>query len=142
MTFHSYRPINARMIIFILSCLVFFIGGCATFIAQEQMDSLEASLRSYELAVRWGQYEGIKGFIRDFDNQSRNYEKFSSVKVTSYEVLSLKISKNDLKAEQKVEIRYYDPGYMIEKTLTDAQLWEYSKEAKRWYLRSDFPDFR
>lgn len=127
---------------FIGFCALFFIAGCATIAAREQMDSLETTLRSYETAIRWNQYEIAKGFIRDFDKQALNYKKFSDIKVSSYEVLSLKFSESSLQAEQKVKIEYYNPHYLIEKTLTDMQIWEYSKEAKRWYLLSDFPDFK
>jgi hypothetical protein len=127
---------------FILICHICLIAGCATLAKQKQLDSLEASLRTYEMAIRWSQYEVAKEFIQNIERQAQLFKKFSTIKVTSYEVLSLKVSIDDLQAEQKVEIKYYDPSHMIENTLVDIQSWKYNEEEKRWYLQSDFPDFK
>lgn len=118
------------------------IAGCATYTTREAVDSLEKTLRSYEMAIRWGHYEVVMDAIQDFDNQAQNFNKFRNIKITSYEVLGLKISASDLMAEQKVEIRYYNPDFMLEKMLIDIQSWEYNKDVKKWYLHSNFPDFR
>jgi hypothetical protein len=134
--------IDMRMSKIIVFCSIVFIAGCASFAAREQLASLETALHTYEIAIRWGQHEAVKEFILDFEKQARNFKKFRLLKVTSYEVLSLKISESNVQAEQRVEINYYDPVNPVEKTLIDRQVWEYRKETKRWYLLSDFPDFK
>ncbi len=62
--------------------------------------------------------------------------------MTSYELISRNISKDKLLARQTVEIKYYNLDSMIEKTLIDAQVWEYNREEKTWLLQNGLPDFK
>lgn len=74
--------------------------------------------------------------------QAVNFKKLQKTKVTSYELLNRKISKDKLLARQTVEIRYYNLDSMIEKTLIDKQAWEYDKGEKTWRLQGGLPDFK
>ncbi len=63
------------------------------------------------------------------------------IKVSLYTVRNRDVEKEELRAMQVVEIRYYHIDYMIEKVLIDKQQWEYDASEKKWHLKSGLPDF-
>ena len=126
------------------SFLVLLLLGCGTVQRWGRGTDLENSTRSYGIAIRWGQYEVAKAFIRDTEVRAEtlSYEVFKKIKVTSYDVLRREMSEDQLFAEQTVEIEYYLEGYMKQKKIIDNQIWEYDQKEKRWYLKTGLPDFK
>lgn len=128
----------------ILSILVLIVISCATFNDQKRLDSLEVLTDRYENAIRWGFYELAGGLVKTSEgpaNTAPDYERLKKIRVSSYKVLNRGAEKGELKAVQVVEIRYYHIDYMIEKVLTDTQLWEYDTSEEKWYLTSGLPAF-
>ncbi len=68
-------------------------------------------------------------------------EALERVKVTSYDMLSLRTFQNELRVEQTVKIKYYHVDQLLEKTLIDKQMWEYAPSGA-WLLLSGLPDFK
>jgi hypothetical protein len=137
----SRRAVMAR---YTVSLLVLLLLGCGTVQRWGRGTDLEKSTHNYGIAIRWGQYEVAKAFIRDPEVRAEtlSFEAFKKIKVTSYEVLRREMSEDQLFAEQIVEIEYYLEGYMKEKKIIDNQIWEYDQKEKRWYLKTGLPDFR
>lgn len=126
-----------------LLCVLVLVG-CATYARHKQQGSFEDITEAYGNAIRWGKYELASGFR---DNKGREEEKpdfeyLKNIKVTSYELKAVNISKDGNAVQQDVEIEFYRIDQYIEKTITDRQLWKYDEEEERWFLHSELPDFK
>jgi hypothetical protein len=113
------------------------------FEARKQQEQFEIASHVYEQALILGKYEVANGFRKEqaSENKTLNFESLKKIKVTSYELRALKVSKDKSLVNQTVEIKYFHLDYLIEKTIIDKQRWKYNSAEKRWYLQSDLPDF-
>ena len=129
---------------YILGLSVLLLISCATFVEQKQAELFEITSTAYKQALFFGKHEEVNGFIKEpaSEKQNINTKGFKKIKVTSYEPLTTKGSKDKTLVNQTVEIKYYSLDSMIEKTIVDNQLWKYYLEEKAWYLESGFPDFK
>jgi len=113
--------------------------SCAT---QDEMQMLDSSLRSYERAVRWGDFTRAKSFHKNspsLEDLERRRLKF--YRVTGYNVLNQETA--DLyNAYVQVEIKYYRNERPVIKTIVTNQHWKRDEGSKIWYLNSAFPKFR
>ena len=129
---------------YILSIFILIVTGCATMNEREMLKSLEAVTDKYENSIRWGNYEAANSFIEKSEESKHNtldFKRLRKIKVSLYSVRNRDVEKEELRAMQVVEIRYYHIDYMIEKVLIDKQLWEYDASEEKWHLKSGFPDF-
>ena len=129
---------------YILSIFILIVTGCATLNEREMLKSLEAVTDKYENSIRWGNYEAANSFIEKSEESKHNtldFKRLRKIKVSLYTVRNRDVEKEELRATQVVEIRYYHIDYMIEKVLIDKQLWEYDASEEKWHLKSAFPDF-
>lgn len=104
---------------------------------------LQASLRSYELAVRWNDFDAASESLdpltlqgEPFSEQDEDYYKV--FQITGYTPKSSSMSK-DMVYTQRVELRIVDRDTQVERTKTDRQSWRYDAAAKRWWLTSGLP---
>jgi hypothetical protein len=106
------------------------------------MVELEDTLRAYDRAVRWGNYQIIPGFrSKDKADEQLAYDRLKSIRVTGYSQKQFRVSDKGTEADQVVEIRYYDENVGREKIEIDRQKWTYDSESNRWVLVSDLPKF-
>jgi hypothetical protein len=98
--------------------LVFLILGCAGVQTGKKMTLFDDTARAYLRALRWGDYEAAYAFR----NLSGTEDQSTILRI--------------------VDIQYYRITNVTVKNLIDRQKWEYDKEANRWYLTSDLPDFK
>ena len=130
--------------IYILCFCLLLITGCATYSEVKQQDLYEASSFSYEQALLFGKYEAAHGFIKSDPSmeQFTDFKRLKKIKVTSYELIAMKVLEEMSVISQKVEIKYYFLDSLVEKTIIDNQLWRYYPEEEMWYLESGLPDFK
>jgi len=128
---------------FLAMYLVLFIG-CASYGERKQLDMLEDRTEHYETALRWGRYEIARAFISSKvpGRKQDNLDALKQIKITSYKLLGRNVFQNNIEAEQKVEIRFYNIDNLIEKTITDNQTWIFDKDLGNWFLSSGLPDFQ
>ena len=107
------------------------------------MDNFAQTSKSYGTAIHWSNFEEAIYHIKETQKESNppDVKNLMQIKVTSYEVKKISISKDKLQVRQAVEIKYYRTGTLIERPLTDDQLWEYDETEKRWYIQR-LPDFK
>jgi hypothetical protein len=67
--------------------------------------------------------------------------RLNKYKVTSYQVLSRSVAKDEASADQVVEIKYYHADYMRESTLTLPQHWRYDAPTHTWLVTTPPPEF-
>ncbi len=123
---------------------VFLLMGCATTSENKQQDLFKKASHVYQQAIMHSKFAVANGLrkVHASDTNTQHIKNLKTIKVTSYELLSIKVSKDSQLVNQKVEIQYYNLDHMIEKTIVDDQLWKYYPEEKTWYLQSDLPDFK
>ncbi len=126
------------------------LAGCASFSAnlesslERRMQLFEQTTFKYENALRWGYYSVAYDYIKKTNSGQvePDFGKLRDIKVSTYENLRSTLSGNEQQALQTVEIKYYNINTLVEKTLIMEEKWEYDREEKRWYLLSNFPDFK
>jgi len=128
----------------ILLIVVMLFAGCQTLEIKERQNSLDKALNAYETAIRWSYIRQAYSLLKpELIKDIEIPQGLENIKVTQYEILEPAVivsMKSDI-ARQSVFISYVEKDRQKEKTITDHQLWEYDKEAKRWYLISDIPAF-
>ncbi len=129
---------------YVLSFCILLLIGCATSPEGKQQDLFAIASHAYERAILLGKYELANGFrkVQASEKQVLNFKRLKKIKVTSYELLAIKVSKDKSLVNQIVEIKYYNLDHMIEKTIVNKQLWKYYAEEKAWYLQSGLPNFK
>ncbi len=129
---------------YVLYLLMLVCFGCASMEKQKKLKTFAEKTLKYEYAIQWEKYELANSFrkVDDSEHKDPDFEKLKKFKVSYYEVLKSNVPENSLQAQQTVEITYYNIHNMIAKKLIDEQQWEYDKEEKMWYLKSELPDFK
>jgi len=132
-----------KTIYFICFCL-FLTTACASLSGVKQEELFETASYSYEQALLFGKYEAAHSFtkVEPPKKHITDLKRFKMIKVTSYELIALKVLEDRNIVTQRVEIRYYFLDSLVEKTIVDNQLWKYYPEEKTWYLESGLPDFK
>ena len=132
----KFTPANALWLL--LPALL--LSACAT--TSARMDSLDRTLKDYDRAIRWGQFDAVYAFRKWEDDQRPVAPKsLQNLRVTQYKVLSSDLSIDKLSYTQVVKIHYYLLDSPRERQVTDRQKWKYDEEQKRWWLISEIPAF-
>ena len=130
-----------KWILFILVLLIF---GCTQVQKRDQMLLFDDTSKSYDLAIRWGEYEEAFAFkkLSDKDDKLPDFAEYRQVRVTSYKVKKTIVDEESFsKIFRIVDIQYYRMSNVTVKNLIDQQKWEYNEKLDRWYLMSDLPVF-
>ncbi len=126
----------------ILCALLLF--GCSAIKEVRQQDSFERAVKAYRQNLLMGKYRTANAFRKPpaSAQQAPDFTELKKIRITSYELTAVNISQDLLTVNQTVEIGYYNIDSMVEKILTDNQLWKYDPDEKAWHLHSDFPEFQ
>jgi len=119
---------------------VLFLSACAT--TSGRLDDLDRTLKNYDRAIRWGQFDAAYSFRKwEPNTQPAAPKSLQNLRVTQYKVLSTDLSIDKQSYTQVVKISYYLLDSPRERQTTDRQKWEYDEEQKRWWLASEIPAF-
>jgi hypothetical protein len=133
MTFARRRSPLQRLSFALITLL---LGACAT--QADMMRDLDNTLRGYEKAVRWAQFDAVYSFHRWEDGQQPSIPaRMESIKVTKYETSREKFDPKAKIMKQTVTVHYYNTDDQRVRTLKYPQEWKYFPKFKRWYLISD-----
>jgi hypothetical protein len=128
------------------SALVLFIliFGCASIQTGKKMTLFDETARAYLQAMRWGDYETAYAFkkLPDPNDKMPDFQDLNQIRVTAYNVKQTILSEDKSTIVRIVDFQYYRISNVTVKNLIDRQKWEYDGEANRWYLTSEFPDFK
>lgn len=126
-------PSRARWIAPLLIALL--LGACTT--TGDLMDDLNTSLRGYEKAIRWAQYDAAYSYHKWEDAAPTSLPPdIENFRVTHYETFGEKFNAKDMVMKQSIRLRYYHTETQREKSLRHEQEWKYYPESKRWFLIS------
>jgi hypothetical protein len=124
--------------------LLFLIFGCAGIQTGKKVTLFDDTARAYLRAIRWGDYEIAYAFKnpQNIDNKPPDFEDLHQIRVTAYNVKQTILSEDKSTILRVVDFQYYRISNVTVKNLVDLQKWEYNEEANRWYLTSEFPNFK
>ncbi|MEO1888814.1 MAG: hypothetical protein ABGX33_02720 [Cycloclasticus sp.] len=126
--------------------LVAFIllSGCAHVHEQKSLERLDAQKKLFMKAMRWKSYDVAASVIR-FENPARRLaaiDGLNKITITSYDLIASIANYEEGTAEAQVLFGYIQDNTGRVYQLKHAQHWWLDKEAKRWYLGSDMPEFK
>lgn len=116
------------------------LGACAT--SGQREDALNRTLRQYEKAVRWVQFDAVYAYHRWSEGgQPAPPAALRNVRVTRYHVNNSQLSDDALHYHQTVTIHYYLLDSPRERSIVQRQQWEYDPGQKRWLQTGPPPAF-
>lgn len=125
-----------------LLLLALSLGACAAISENERMTGLDNTLKNYERAIRWADFDAAYGFHRWGDGDDPTPPKrLGNVRVTQYQLVNSHMATDNLSYTQTVRISYYLLDSPRERQIIDRQRWEYDEKAGRWWLASPPPQF-
>jgi uncharacterized protein YceK len=132
-------PSKLRLFVIVLVTLA--VSGCGAVREERKTNALDAAVRGYGAAIRWGYYETAYGYVPPRERKAipANIE---NVQVTSYDVVQPAVMQDDDTATQIVHIEYVFKDVQRVHSLTDRQQWRYDPENKSWWLHSGVPEFK
>ena len=122
---------------------LWLIVGCASMMDSVKMDKFTDTSRGYGEALLWGHFEAANLYRQPAlaEKDKPDFEKLKNIKVAQYDIKDMNVSDDGLEVEQDAEIAYYHRNKMILKTLRDRQIWEFDTKDRRWYLKTQLPEF-
>jgi hypothetical protein len=118
-------------------CLV--LSACAHDMGQMKKDE---ALNAYRTAIRWGAFELARAQQSGQAQGHKVSDELSDVHVTGYDVVSSQQARDTESLHQRVAIRYYRDGDVVERTVMDDQSWRYDEEKGQWVIDSPLPRFK
>ena len=133
--------VKLKLIIIVFSILTV---SCASVTEMKTMDKFEQSADSYELAIRWSDFDMASSFLKNQQDPeiASQIEHLKQFKVTSYTVQRFLPSADKSQVLIFAEVQYFKKNGLIVNNITHRQLWEYDKEKENWFLTSGLPDLK
>ena len=133
--------VKLKLIIIVFSLLAV---SCASVTEMKTMEKFEQSADSYELAIRWSDFDMASSFLKNQQDPeiASQIEHLKQFKVTSYTIKRFLPSADKLQVLIFAEVQYFKKNGLIINNITHRQLWEYDKEKENWFLTSGLPDLK
>jgi hypothetical protein len=123
--------------------LAMLLGGCAALGTQERATRFEEQTRDFGAALRWAYYDTAASFLRPRPGSPATPECVprSDLRVTSYQARDQMLSDDATEARLRAVFGYVQVDWGTVREATDAQVWWYDPETKRWFLDGGLPRF-
>ena len=133
--------VKLKLIIIVFSILTV---SCASVTEMKTMDKFEQNADSYELAIRWSDFDMASSFLKNQQDPeiASQIEHLKQFKVTSYTIKRFLPSVDKSQVLIFAEVQYFKKNGLIINNITHRQLWEYDKEKENWFLTSGLPDLK
>ena len=133
--------VKSKRIIIVFSILTV---SCASVTEMKTMDKFEQAADSYELAIRWSDFDMASSFLKNQQDPeiASQIEHLKQFKVTSYTIKRFLPSVDKSQVLIFAEVQYFKKNGLIINNITHRQLWEYDKEKENWFLTSGLPDLK
>lgn len=121
--------------------LVVLLSACADMSTRNTQ--LDLTLIQYEKALRWSGIEQVNQYRKEpIHFTPQQLANFKKIKVTGYDVIQTSYRDDQFKqlqVIQLVEVRYVNEDTQVERKFNEQQIWEWDKDANRWWLVSPLP---
>jgi hypothetical protein len=126
----------------VLLATALLLAGCPSNAVDK---SRGEAFKQYETIIRWSQWDAAADFlapeyVAENPISRLDMDRLRLFRVTAYTVRSTGMFDEGLTARQVVEIRMFNAGQAVERTVIDEQEWRYHEDVKRWLLHSGLPD--
>jgi len=122
-----------------LAVLFSSLFSCAS---TNELDALDKSTRSYERAIRWGEFARAKAFhksdpvLQDIERRRLKFYRVTGYNTVSHQTPDINNS------YVLVEVKYYKNDRPVIKSFTMKQHWKRDEGTEIWYLDTPFPKFK
>jgi len=116
------------------------LTACAS--VPEELEILDTTLKNYEKAMLWSEYDYILTSHKGEKMSQYQHERLKSIKVTSYDVLRSKLLPGGKKFVQLIDMKYYNRSYGLVRSIRVDQEWVYEPDRNAWVVLTPFPDFK
>ena len=133
-----------RLTAIVLVAATLLLGACATKDIRSKESILDATLRSYAAAIRWGDIDLAQSFldpkqVAAHPPTALELARFKQVQVSGYnEQPVAQINENTVGVT--VQIDLVNVNTQTTRSVVDHQVWTYDETAKRWWLSTGLPD--
>ncbi len=145
----NFRPVRSlskpRLYLrFAMLAILLSLFGCAGGV-RSKADELDATLRGYEGAIRWGNMTDASAFLDPESNALHpatkfDLERFAQLTVVGYRKQTAAIVDETGTARQQVTIELVNKHTQTPRTILDTQIWRFEPKSKRWLLTSGLPN--
>jgi len=120
---------------------ILLLSGCSSLMGSKKETALDATLSTYQTAMRWGHWETLWSY-RNAKAPAPPALPFDNIRVTAYEVRQPPVPIREDRVLQVVEIQYVLGDEQRLHKVFDKQEWRYDADANLWSLYSPFPELR
>ncbi|MDX1434723.1 MAG: hypothetical protein R3286_19950 [Gammaproteobacteria bacterium] len=119
------------------------LASCAHMEAQDQAKKLEAAVRNYVLAVRWGNYGAAVRYLRGRDGEmpKPDLDALEGIKVTQYDYAIDAAAPGATEARMTAAFEYYYVDTRVVRKTYQQSLWWWDTDHQVWFMEGNLPDF-
>lgn len=135
----NFSTASKVFLIILLSSLT----ACNKYQIKKRANSLESTLTSYNVALRWAEHETLYAYYVSPNGTQppADLESLQEVSVTGIDVKEKTINEEQTEANVKMVVKYYKKTEGNVKTLKLDLNWWYNEPNKQWYIDGEFPKF-
>jgi uncharacterized protein YchJ len=127
----------------LLIVLFGLLVGCNKYQVKKRANSLESTLTSYMVALRWAEHQKLYSYYVSPNGTQppANLDKLQEVRVTGIDVKEKIINEEQTEANVKMVVKYYLETEGSVKTLKLDLDWWYNEPNQQWFIDGEFPKF-
>lgn len=128
---------------FLLILVISALFGCNQYQIKKRANSLETTLTSYNVALRWAEHETLYAYYVSPNGTQppADIERLQEVSVTGIDVKEKTINEEQTEANVKMVVKYYlKTEGKVKKLKLDLNWW-YNELNRQWYIDGEFPQF-
>ncbi|HIF51954.1 MAG TPA: hypothetical protein EYQ42_10600 [Thiotrichaceae bacterium] len=127
-----------------LFVLISSLTGCNAYQTKKRMGSLETTLTSYNVALRWAEHKTLYSYYVSPNGTQppADLDALEEVSVTGIKEVDKIINEEQTHANIKLVVKYYLKSEGSIKTLKLDQEWWYNEPNKQWFIDGEFPVFK
>ena len=128
------------------ACLALIAGlftGCADLQHKDQTKKLDAAVRSYIHAVRWGDLGAAASFIRPREGalEPPDLSALESLRVTHFDYAIDSKTEGHPEALMTVKFDYYFEDTLKVKKVYQQAIWWWDPKVENWFMDGELPEF-
>lgn len=127
-----------------LLTLMLFLSACGDVAIRERVEDLDYAIDNYAYALRWSRSKDAVAYHmnRDGTRPSIDASVMEQIRVTGFTLTEKTLAPDHTEATVKGVLNYYYNNGVTLRTVEYAQSWWYQEETGKWYIDSEFPQFK
>jgi hypothetical protein len=126
-----------------LFILISSLTACNAYQSKKKMGSLERTLTSYNVALRWAEHKTLYSYYVSPNGTQppANLDALQEISVIGIEEVEKTVNEEQTNANVKILVKYYLKSEGSIKKLKLDQEWWYNEPNKQWFIDGEFPKF-